>query len=164
MTFNTPAEGTFGAKQPGGRLLNWFNTWNSKSIRRKGVATAMSGGKVVKMDALVLTTVGRRSGEPRSTPLAWFPGPDGSWLIAASANGAAKHPAWYHNIAANPDQVTIEIAGRTIPVSAEELHDREREIAWHQIISRAPTFTAYAQHTDREIPVIRLTARPSGSR
>ena len=164
MSFNTPTEGTFGAKQPGGRLLNWFNAWNKNRIRRKGVATAMSGGKVVNMDALVLTTVGRRSGEPRSTPLAWFPGPDGSWLIAASANGAAKHPAWYHNIAANPDQVTIEIAGRTIPVSAEELHDREREIAWHQIISRAPTFTAYAQHTDREIPVIRLTARPSGSR
>ena len=48
MAFTTPPEGTFGAKQPGGRLLHWFNAWNMNRIRRKGVATAMSGGKVVR--------------------------------------------------------------------------------------------------------------------
>jgi deazaflavin-dependent oxidoreductase (nitroreductase family) len=164
MSFDTPPDGTFGAKQPGGRLLSWFNNWNMNRVRRKGFATAMSGGRVVKMDALVLTTVGRKSGAPRSTPLAWFPDGADGWLIVASANGAPRHPAWYHNLAAHPDRVTIEIAGRTIPVRAEELHDRDRETAWHQIVSRSSAFAAYAEQTDRQLPVIRLTARPTATR
>jgi deazaflavin-dependent oxidoreductase (nitroreductase family) len=154
MSFDPPPSGTFGARQPGGRLLSWFNTWNTNRIRRNGVARGVGG----KMDALVLTTVGRKSGAPRSTPLAWFSDGTNGWLIAASANGAAKHPAWYYNLAAHPDQVTIEIGSRTIPVRAEELHDQARETAWRRIVSSAPTFANYEKQTDREIPVIRLTA------
>jgi deazaflavin-dependent oxidoreductase (nitroreductase family) len=86
---------------------------------------------------------------------------NGGRLIAASANGAASIPAWYHNLAAAPDKARIEIKGATIPVSAEQLHGAEREAAWQALATAIPRFSKYPQKTDREIPVIRLTPRPS---
>jgi len=124
-----------------------------KRIRRRG-------GRFMGMNALVLTTVGARSGLPRSNPTAWFPGRnDDSWLIVASAAGAPKNPAWYYNIAAHPDRVTIELAGREVLVTAEQLHGPERAVAWRQIIETTPRFAGYESKTDRELPVIRLTRR-----
>jgi deazaflavin-dependent oxidoreductase (nitroreductase family) len=113
----------------------------------------------LRFDALVLTTVGRRTGAERSTPVGWFPGRDGTRLIVAAAAGGARNPAWYHNLAAHPDQVRIETAGQRTAVSASQLHGVEREEAWQQIITAVPRFAKYQQKTDRELPVIRLTAR-----
>jgi deazaflavin-dependent oxidoreductase (nitroreductase family) len=117
------------------------------------------GGTFMGMNALVLTTIGRKSGVERATPVGWFPGEDGSWLIVASAAGAPRNPAWYHNIAAHPDKVRIELAGRTVAVTAEQLHGPERERAWRQITAVAPRFAQYEQKTDRELPIIRLVRR-----
>jgi deazaflavin-dependent oxidoreductase (nitroreductase family) len=156
MSFVTP-DGTRGARQPRGKLLLWFNKLAIRRIRRKG-------GKMMGFNTLVLTTVGRKSGELRRTPVGWFPGADGSWLIAASAAGAPKNPAWYHNIAAHPDKVEVEVDGRTVPVTAGQLSGDERDEVWHKIITAAPRFAQYQEKTDREIPVIRLVPRqPSGS-
>jgi deazaflavin-dependent oxidoreductase (nitroreductase family) len=155
MTFDTP-NGTKGARQPtAGRVMRWLNTLASKRIRTSG---KFMGG----MNALVLTTVGRKSGVERSTPVGWFPGDDGSWLIVASAAGAPKNPAWYYNIAAHPDKVRIELAGRTVDVVAEQLHGAVREQAWRQITSAASRFAQYQEKTDRELPIIRLVPRPHG--
>lgn len=55
-------------------------------------------------DALILTTVGAKSGAERTNPVGCFPGKDGSWLIVASVAGPARNPAWYHNIAAHPER------------------------------------------------------------
>lgn len=153
MTFNTP-NGTRGARQlKAGRLMRWMNNSAMNRIRRKG-------GRFGGMDVLVLTTVGARSGVARTNPTAWFPGGDeDSWLIVASAGGAARNPAWYHNIAAHPDKVTIEMAGREIPVAAEQLHGPARAAAWKRITEAVPRFARYEAKTDREIPVIRLTRR-----
>jgi deazaflavin-dependent oxidoreductase (nitroreductase family) len=107
-------------------------------------------------NALVLTTIGRRSGIERSNPVGWFPGPDGSRLIVASANGAVDNPGWYYNLAAHPDNVRIEVDGRTIKVTAEQLHGADREQAWQQITTAAPRFAQYQEKTDRELPIIRL--------
>jgi deazaflavin-dependent oxidoreductase (nitroreductase family) len=149
MSFNTP-NGTRGARQPrAGRMMKWFNQRAMNRIRRKG-------GKFMGMDALVLTTIGRKSGTERSNPVGWFPGKDGSWLIVASAAGAPKNPAWYYNIAAHPDKVRIEMAGRKVAVTAEQLHGAERDEAWRQITATAPRFAQYERKTDRELPVIRL--------
>ena len=112
-------------------------------------------------NSLVLVTVGRKSGEERKSPVAWFPGPDGSWLIVASAGGAPKNPAWYYNLAANPDKVRIELSQRTVNVKAEQLNDAERAEAWPKIATASPTFADYQEKTDREIPVIRLIERPA---
>jgi deazaflavin-dependent oxidoreductase (nitroreductase family) len=65
-------------------------------------------------DALVLTTIGRKSGRERQTPVGWFPGKDDGWLIVASAAGAARNPAWFHNLAAHPDKVWMEMPGRKV--------------------------------------------------
>ncbi|MGO4649994.1 nitroreductase/quinone reductase family protein [Nocardia sp. 2YAB30] len=152
MSFDT-SNGTKGARQPSaGRLMRYLNNWAAKRIRKSG---KFVGG----MDALVLTTIGRNSGAERSTPVGYFPGKDGSWLIVASAAGAPKNPAWYYNIAANPDKVRIEVAGREVAVVAEQLHDVEREEAWQQITAAAPRFAQYQQKTDRELPIIRLVSR-----
>ena len=153
MSFDTP-HGTRGARQPGGKLMAWMNTWNMNRIR--GNAT-----KVMGMPALVLSTVGAKSGTPRHTPVAYFPDGADSWLIVASANGAAKNPAWYYNLAAHPDTVQIQIAGRTIAVSAEQLHGNARQHAWRHITSAAERFAKYEQKTDRELPVIRLRTQPN---
>ena len=77
----------------------------------------------------------------------------------ASAAGAARNPAWYYNLAAHPDQVWIETAGRKVAVIAEQLHGAAREEAWRQITAAAPRFATYQQKTDRELPVIRLVLR-----
>ena len=79
----------------------------------------------------------------------------------AAANGAARNPAWYHNIAAHPDQVHIEVDGHRIGVTAEQLHGAERAKAWRQIAAAAPSFAHYQDKTDRELPVIRLVPRPA---
>jgi deazaflavin-dependent oxidoreductase (nitroreductase family) len=149
MSFNT-LNGTRGARQPrGGRLMRWFNSWTMSRVRKTG--------KMLGFDGLVLTTVGRKSGVERNTPLGCFPGGEGSFLVVASVAGAPKNPAWYYNIAAHPDKIRIEIAGRKMAVTAEQLHGTEREQAWSQITTAAPRFGQYQTKTDRQLPVIRLT-------
>jgi deazaflavin-dependent oxidoreductase (nitroreductase family) len=157
MSFDTRA-GTRGARQPGagGPIGRWFTKRAVNRVRRHGKMPGLG------FDALVLTTVGRRSGLERETPVGWFPGQDGSWLIVASAAGGAKNPGWYHNLAAHPDQVRIEMPGRKVDVVAEQLQGPEREEAWRQIIAAAPRFARYQQKTDRELPVIRLVSRSGG--
>ena len=155
MSFDTAA-GTRGARQPSGFALRAVNRLMASRIRRKG------SGQVMGFNALLLTTVGRKTGAERTTPVGWFPGNDGSWLIVASANGAAGNPAWYYNIAAHPNQVQIEVEGRKVAVVAEQLHGTERAEAWQQISASAPRFAGYQQKTDRELPIIRLVPRSGG--
>jgi deazaflavin-dependent oxidoreductase (nitroreductase family) len=150
VSFTHPT-GTRGAKQPG-RMFRVMNRLIMGRARR-------TDSRTMGMNLLVLTTIGRKSGQARATPLAWFPGPDGSWLVVASAGGAPANPAWYLNLAANPDQVTVEQAGRKVAVTAEELHGAEREQAWKRITTEADQFRKYEETTDRELPVIRLTPR-----
>src|ERR1700733_11731082 len=140
--------GTRGARQPAGFAARLGNKLMAGRVR-KGRA------KFLGFNALVLTTVGRKSGVERATPVGWFPGPDGSRLIVASAAGAQGNPAWYYNLAAHPDQVQIEMNGRRMRVAAEQLHGAQRAEAWQQIVTAAPRFAKYQQKTDREIPVIR---------
>jgi deazaflavin-dependent oxidoreductase (nitroreductase family) len=151
VSFDTHA-GTRGARQPAGLMVRSVNKLAAGRIRRKG-------GKFMGFNALILTTIGRKSGAERANPVGWFPGPDGSWLIVASAAGAAGNPAWYYNIAAHPDKVQIEVEGRKVAVVAEQLHGAERAEAWELIVATAPRFGQYQQKTDRELPVIRLVAR-----
>ena len=152
MSFDTTA-GTRGRRQrgTGGPVGRWIQKRMVNRVRRTG--------RAMGNDGLVLTTVGRKSGTERTTAVMCFPGEDGSWLIVASAAGAAKNPAWYYNIAAHPDKVQIERPGRKTAVTAEQLHGSAREQAWQQITKAQPRFGSYQQSTDRELPVIRLVPR-----
>lgn len=148
MSFEPSPSGTRGGRQPGGRFYLWMSKLIIKLVRRRG--TVMGG------NALVLTTIGRKSGERRTSALGWFPGPDGSWLIVASAAGGPRQPGWYYNIAAHPDQIEIEVGGQTIAVMGEQLRGAARDEAWKQIAAASPQYTKYEHRTDREIPIIRL--------
>lgn len=152
MTFNTPS-GSRGVSQPGiaKQFLKLFNKFSSGRIRKTG--------KFGELPSLVLTTVGSKSGQERKSPLAYFPADGGGWLIVASFAGAAKNPSWYYNLAAHPDQVSIDFAGRTESVVAEQLHGAEREAEWRTITSASQRFAGYQEKTDRELPIIRLRAR-----
>jgi deazaflavin-dependent oxidoreductase (nitroreductase family) len=148
MSFDT-SKGTRGAWQPRGPFVKLANKLAMGRIRRK------SG------ELLILTTVGRKSGQQRQSPLRWFPaaGAGDGWLIVASAGGAAGNPAWYYNLKADPEQAWVQIGDKKVQVAAEQLHDADRAEAWQRIISTAPQFAGYEGKTDREIPVIRLTPR-----
>ncbi|GGM48170.1 hypothetical protein GCM10007977_057170 [Dactylosporangium sucinum] len=118
-----------------------------------------TGDRVAGMDLLYLTTVGARTGRERVSPMARFADGDGAWLVVASNNGSDKHPAWYHNLRAHPDQLSFEVGGKRVPARAEELAGAEREAAMQRITASQPRFGQYVRKTARTLPVIRLTAR-----
>jgi deazaflavin-dependent oxidoreductase (nitroreductase family) len=94
----------------------------SNQHRRKGYT-------FMGMDVLFLTTIGRRTGQRRQTPVAWFPDGEDAWLIVASAAGSAHNPAWYHNLAAHPDQVWIELSQRQLRVTRAGGGSSKRSLA-----------------------------------
>ena len=116
-----------------------------------------SGDKFQGMDLLYLTTVGAKTGQKRQSTVARFPDGEDAWLVVASAGGSAHHPAWYHNIAAHPDQVWIEFGRRQLRVIPTQLGGDERAQAWQRITQLQPRYAKYEQKTDRAIPVIRLS-------
>ena len=105
----------------------------------------------------ILTTVGAKTGQKRSLPLAVFDAGKDTWWVVGSKGGAPEHPAWVRNLAKNPDQVELEVGGRRLQVTPESLHGSERDAAWKTIVERSPNFGDYEKSTNREIPVIRLT-------
>jgi F420H(2)-dependent quinone reductase len=112
------------------------------------------GGRIANMPVLLLTTIGRKSGRPRTQPLTYTRTTDG-YAVIASKGGAAQHPFWYLNLRANPvAQVTI---GRDRQkVRAREAEGEERELLWRQLADVYSGYDNYAQKTSRRIPVIVL--------
>ncbi|WP_067660470.1 nitroreductase family deazaflavin-dependent oxidoreductase [Nocardia harenae] len=136
-------------------LSLWFQrTTNARTatrIRRKG-------GAMMGMEMLILHTVGRRSGEPRETPLSWFA--DGADRLVVASGGGDRNPDWYANLRANPARVAIELHGSSpTPVTATPLDGAEREQAWARIVEAQPRYAKYQKKSDREYPLVRLAAR-----
>ena len=107
-----------------------------------------------KVDALLLTTRGRRSGRERTVVLQFFR--DGDAMIVAAANdGGASHPGWYFNLKAEP-AARVEVMGRALAVRAEELPADEAAAWWQRILLRAPSYERYTRATPRSFPIMRL--------
>jgi deazaflavin-dependent oxidoreductase (nitroreductase family) len=119
----------------------------------------LSGGRLGKalgpMQVLLLTTTGRKSGQARTWPLAYFRDGD-RLLVVASAGGEPRHPAWYLNLRDHP-QVTVQLGAATRRMTAATATGEERARLWAQIVAVAPNFAEYQQKTTREIPVVILT-------
>jgi deazaflavin-dependent oxidoreductase (nitroreductase family) len=153
MAIEIPPAGTRGTKAPPtgavGRGIMTFVRW----VHR------LTGNKMSGQPLLYLHTIGAKSGQPRTSAVMAFPDGNTSWLVVGSRGGSAGHPAWIHNIAANPDRIEVEVQGRNAAVMAETLEGEERAAAWARITTAQPRFAGYQQKTDRQLPVVRLTAR-----
>jgi len=153
MSVEKLPSGTRGGRRPPSLLARIFTPLATRMHRR-------SGDRFQGLDLLYLTTLGARSGQRRTTPVARFDDGGGGWIVVASAGGSKQHPGWYHNIVAHPDQVWIEVAGTTSHVSVDQLDGDARARAWARVVETAPRFAGYETKTDRMLPVLRLTPTP----
>jgi deazaflavin-dependent oxidoreductase (nitroreductase family) len=113
-------------------------------------------GRFAGTSILLVRHIGARSGNERVQPLAYSLQGDGRFAIVASNGGAPTHPAWYHNLKANP-RITIEVGTQTFTVLAEELDDTARAALWPKLVAEYPSVGEFQDRTTRRIPVFVLT-------
>jgi deazaflavin-dependent oxidoreductase (nitroreductase family) len=103
---------------------------------------------------LILTTVGRQSGKERQHPLI-FRDYGADYLVVASKGGAEEPPAWYLNLAANPE-VTVQIKGDLFKARARTATSEEKPAMWKHMTDVWPDYDEYQRKTSRDIPVVVL--------
>jgi F420H(2)-dependent quinone reductase len=106
---------------------------------------------------LLLDHVGAKSGIKRTSPLLYIPDGD-DLVIVASKGGYPKHPAWFHNLQANPD-ATVQVGSERRPVRARVATSQERERLWPHVIEAYAGYADYQARTGREIPLVILERR-----
>ena len=113
------------------------------------------GVTVMDRPIVLFTTTGAKSGKKRYVPLMRVE-ENGKYLMVASKGGAPEHPAWYHNVKANP-QVTAQDGAEVKELTARELSDgEERDHWWEFAVAAFPPYAEYQTKTDRQIPVFVL--------
>lgn len=115
-------------------------------------------GQFTGLPVLLLTTIGAKSGKPRTTPLVYLHDRNHNedrYLIVASKAGAPTNPAWYHNLLATPT-ASVETGTELFDVSARITHDDERDRLFHQVATRYPIYQDYQHRTERRIPLVVL--------
>jgi deazaflavin-dependent oxidoreductase (nitroreductase family) len=140
------------ATRPAARALARTIHHIDGAVMRASSGRATAGALLTGLPLITLTTTGAKSGQPRSVPLVGIP--DGERLILIASNwGQARHPAWYHNIKANP-AVTVTRGGESRPYVAKELTGAAREAAWARAVALYRGYRGYAERAGREIPVV----------
>ncbi len=130
------------------------NDWNKQIIDEFHENGGKVGGQFAGADLLLLHTLGAKSNQPRTNPLAYFKDGD-KYVIAASKAGAPTNPDWYYNILAHPD-VTLEVGTEQFKARATVAERAERDRIFNEIASKAPGFAKYQENTSRIIPVVLL--------
>ena len=120
----------------------------------------VSGGRIgTKMGPgrqLLLTTTGRRSGQPRSVALTFLE-EDGSWIVVATNAGEDVHPAWWLNLVADP-RAEVQVGTKRRRVRANEIEEPERSNLYRRFVDEIDRgYAEYSDRTDRRIPVVALT-------
>jgi deazaflavin-dependent oxidoreductase (nitroreductase family) len=133
-------------------LARAITTVHTQVYRRTG---GKLGGKVGPTTMGLLTTTGRKSGQPRTTPLNIMADGD-RWLLVASYGGDDRDPQWFQNLQANPE-ASIQLGTETIPVRATVATPEERKDLWPKAVSIYKGYDGYQRKTSREIPVVILT-------
>lgn len=103
---------------------------------------------------LLLTTIGRKSGQPRHVPLVYVDY-DGSYLVIGSKGGNVDHPIWFTNLIANPE-CEIRVGAPPVKARARVLEGEERARAWKRVTDLHHVYARYQARTSREIPVVAL--------
>lgn len=122
----------------------------------------MTGGKIGGHmnggDVLLLTTVGRKSGQKRTTPVMYLQDGD-DYMITASAAGAPKHPGWYWNAAKGTAPVEIQVGSQTMTVDVTDLQGEARDQSYAKFKQAMASFVGYEEKTTRTIPVLKLSPK-----
>jgi deazaflavin-dependent oxidoreductase (nitroreductase family) len=153
VAVTVPPNGTRGSRFPKfpGFMARFFSRMQQRSFRRSGGGRTQGG-----VQALLLETIGARSGQPRSALLGFLEDGPSAWLVIASLAGSARNPAWLYNLARNPT-ATVELpGGRRVGVTANSLSGEELAAAWRRVEKDAPEYAKYLSVTDREMPIVRL--------
>lgn len=137
------------------------NPFNDKIIDEFRANNGRVGGPFEGGRLILLTTIGARSGAEHTTPLAYLPDGGDRILVIGSAGGAPKNPDWYHNVLTNP-RVRVENGVFTYDATASVLEGAERETVFARAAEANPGWADYQARTSRVIPVVALTAVPSG--
>jgi deazaflavin-dependent oxidoreductase (nitroreductase family) len=131
--------------------------------RMDKVVSRLSGGRFTVtsliVPALVLTTTGAKTGQPRTTPLATMPDGDDVFYVVGSNFGIDKHPAWTANLMKNP-RAKVMYGGKSSDADAHLLSDEEKAEVWPRLTKVWPTYDTYVAKTDRNLRVFRLTRTP----
>lgn len=145
---NSKAVGT------GIKWMSKLNTWTYKATGGRLGAKWRGGSNrfTAPPPVGILTTIGRKSGEPRDSPLLFLREGDRIVLVA-SQGGRATNPMWYLNIQANP-QVTFQFKNEKLKLTARDASDAERAEYWPKLDAIYPDFQNYRTYTDRKIPIL----------
>ena len=139
-----------------------MSDWNQRVIAEFRANEGRVGGGFEGAPMILVHHVGRTSGKEYVSPLVYLPGDghgdDDSMYIFGSKAGAPDHPDWYRNLIA-AGQATVEVGGRTFPVTVTEVTGDQRDRLFAEQVRRMPGFGEYAQKTQgiRTIPVVRLS-------
>jgi F420H(2)-dependent quinone reductase len=131
-------------------FLKWMGRLNTFFYRRGGGEGL--GGTFQKIPVALLSTTGRKSGQPRVSPLYFLRDGD-RVVVAASRGGSDKHPMWYLNLKADP-KVTVQIKKEVLELTARDATDDERARYWPQLVKMYPSYDDYQSYTDRTIPIV----------
>lgn len=130
-------------------LIKWFMRINVFLLR---ITHGRIGSKLGTQTILLLETIGRKSGQPRVIPIAYF-FHDGQYLIVESNWGKDTHADWYLNLKKNPRAV-LQVAGRSIPANAHAAEGQEYTRLWKFVTERHAPYLRYQTATKRRIPVV----------
>lgn len=131
--------------------------WVRMQVETYEKTDGAEGGDLVGIPVIIVTTVGRKSGKLRKTPLMRVEH-EGSYAAVASQGGAPTHPVWYWNIKAHP-HVEVRDRDRVGDYTARELSGAERDEWWERAVAVYPDYRDYQEKTDRTIPVFVLEPR-----
>jgi deazaflavin-dependent oxidoreductase (nitroreductase family) len=104
------------------------------------------------LPVIIVTMRGNKSGTIRKIALMRVEH-DGEYALVASYGGSPTHPVWYHNLKANPDEVTIQDGPEPVPVTVRQVAGDERAAWWERAVAAFPLYADYQRKTEREIPV-----------
>jgi deazaflavin-dependent oxidoreductase (nitroreductase family) len=128
--------------------------WVAEHTRQYVATDGAEGHLWHGVPTLLLTTIGRRSAQPRRTALIY--GRDGDrYLVVASKGGAAEHPLWYGNLCAQPE-VEVQVGATRFRAQARTASPEEKPRLWQQMARIWPAYDAYQTKTPRDIPVVIL--------
>lgn len=128
--------------------------FGQEHVRRYQETDGVEGHDWQGTTVLILTTTGRRSGDPRSTPLIYGPHGD-DYVVVASKGGAEEDPAWYLNLSEEPE-VTVQVRGDRFRAHARTAAPDEKPELWKLMTERWPAYDEYQHKTKRDIPVVVL--------